>query len=92
MSFCALPSEHLAAVRDRIKEHVHGGLYLDSDATASFARRLNTIIEMMREIEDENRVIARALTARHEARQRGGKPALTLVHDNDDGPTGGTAA
>lgn len=73
-------SDHLAVIRDRVKEHVHGGLRLDSDATASFARRLTTVLELIRETEEENRMLTAAIHAR-----AAGKPCLRLVRSNDGG-------
>jgi hypothetical protein len=64
----------LTAIRDRIKPAIHGGLRLSSEETAALVRQLNTTIELVRETEDEKRIIQLALNARH-----AGKPCLRLV-------------
>ncbi len=76
-------SDHLAAIRDRIKPCIHGGLRLTSEDTASFVRRLNTVLELVRETEAENRMLEAAMHAR-----AAGKPCLRLVSPS----TGGDAA
>lgn len=73
-------SDHLAVIRDRVKQCIHGGLQLDSEATASFARRLTTVLELIRETEEENRMLTAAIHAR-----AAGKPSLRLIQTNGGG-------
>ena len=73
--------QELTQIRDTIKPAVHGGLRLSSDDTAALVRRLNTTIELVRESEDERRIIQLALDARQSM-----APALRLIQC-----TGGTA-
>lgn len=79
-----LPSEHLVAMRDRLKDFVHGGKHFSSEEIASLIRRFNTVIALTEYVEDENRVFARALAARHE-RASHGRPRLRLVTPDDGG-------
>lgn len=73
-------SDHLAVVRDRVKGCVHGGLTLSSDDTSAFVRRLNTVLELVRNTEDENRMLNAAMHAR-----AAGKPCLRLIHPHGGG-------
>ena len=84
MSCMDLPSEHLAHMRDRLKDFVHGGKFFSSDEISSLIRRFNTVIALAEYVEDENKVFARALTARHQ-RSANGPPMLRLVTDDDGG-------
>lgn len=70
-------SDHLEAIRERVKEFVHGGLRMSSDDTASFVRRLNTVLELVRDTEEENRMLSAAIHAR-----AAGKPCLRLVQSH----------
>jgi len=80
----ALPSEHLIAMRNRLKDFVHGGKFFSSEEISALIRRMNTVIALAEHVEDENKVFARALAAKHE-RSPSGRPALRLVTDNDGG-------
>jgi hypothetical protein len=71
----------LTDIRDRIKPAVHGGLRLSSEDTAALVSRLNTTIELVRDSEDEKRIIQLALNARHV-----GTPCLRLVKQQPTNP------
>jgi hypothetical protein len=75
-----LASVQLTAIRDVVKAHVHGGLALTSEDTAAFVRRLNTALELIRDTEDENRMLTAAIHAR-----AAGKPCLRLIQQHDGG-------
>lgn len=66
--------QELVEIRDRIKPAVHGGLRLSSEETVVLVAKLNTAIELVRETEDERRVLDLALKAR-----KAGKPRLKLI-------------
>ena len=84
MTCNALASDHLIAMRNRLKDFVHGGKFFSSDDISSLICRMNTVIALTEETEDENRVLARALAA-VEQRTNKGRPTLRLVTDNDGG-------
>lgn len=67
-------SDHLLVIRDAVKNCIHDGLHLSSDDTTSFVKRLNTVLELIRETEEENRMLTAAIHAR-----AAGKPCLRLV-------------
>jgi hypothetical protein len=73
--------QELTQIRDRIKPAIHGGLRLSSEDTAALVRKLNTTIELVRETEDEKRIIELALKARHV-----GHPRLHLVRETGAPP------
>ena len=73
--------QELTKIRDRIKPAIHGGLRLTSDETIILVRQLNTAIELVRETEDERRILELALHAR-----KVGTPNLKLV--STGGPSG----
>lgn len=73
-------SEHMETIRDAVKQCVHGGLTLTSEDTASFVRRLNTVLELIRNTEEENRMLNAAIHAR-----AAGRPSLRLVPSNGGG-------
>ncbi|SIR41356.1 hypothetical protein SAMN05880590_12713 [Rhizobium sp. RU35A] len=73
--------QELTAIRDRIKPAIHGGLRLSSEDTAALVRQLNTTIELVRETEDEKRIIELALQARHV-----GRPRLHLIRQTGAPP------
>lgn len=73
-------SDHMVVIRDRVKECIHGGLRLDSDETLSFVRRLNTVLELIRETEAENKMLEAAMHAR-----AAGKPSLRLISPGNGG-------
>ena len=63
MTCNALPSEHLVTIRERLKDYVHGGKFFTSDEVVSLIRRVNTIVALAEEVEEENRLLGRALQA-----------------------------
>jgi hypothetical protein len=73
-----LASSYLAVIRDVVKDHVHGGLTLGADDTAAFVRRLNTALELIRNTEDENRMLNAAIQTR-----AAGRPCLRIIHPGD---------
>ncbi|MBC7313582.1 MAG: hypothetical protein H5U11_13905 [Rhizobium sp.] len=73
-------SHHLQVLRDRVKECSHGGMRLTSEDTISFLRSLNTVLELIRETEEENRMLRAAIHAR-----AAGKPCLRLVQPGGGG-------
>ncbi|MDG3576004.1 hypothetical protein P7F60_06385 [Rhizobium sp. YJ-22] len=67
----ALPSEHVAAIRDALRPHQKRGVEFTPDQIVSFCKRLRTVIEICREVEDENRILGKAL---REAEAKLGRP------------------
>jgi hypothetical protein len=63
MSCNALPSEHLVTIRERLKDYVHGGKFFTSDEVTALIRRVNSIVALAEEVEEENRLLGRALQA-----------------------------
>ena len=61
MTHVALASHHAAALRDRLKDFVHGGKFLSSEDVMSLIKRMNTIASLAEETEEENRILARQL-------------------------------
>lgn len=66
MNILDMPSDHINTIRDKVKSAVHDGLRLTPDETVAFAKSLNTVSEMVREVEEENMVLNHALTARQD--------------------------
>ncbi|TCP88948.1 hypothetical protein C8J31_102117 [Rhizobium sp. PP-CC-2G-626] len=62
-------SDHAIAIRDRLKEFVHGGKFFSSDDVVGLIRSMNTVVRLAEEAEDENRLLSRqAAIANHNAR------------------------
>lgn len=59
-------SQHLVsliAIRDAVKLHLKTGLSLGPDETARFVQRLNTIVELIRNQDEQQRIDGLALLA-----------------------------
>lgn len=68
MTTSALASDHAAIIRDRLKDYVHGGKHFTSDEIAAWIRRMNTVVSLAEETEEENRSLGRQLAiVRHSA-------------------------
>lgn len=63
MTCNALPSERLVIIRENLKNYVHGGKFFTSDEITALIRRVNTIVALAEEVEEENRLLDRALQA-----------------------------
>lgn len=61
MTISGLPSDHLIAIRDHMKTFVHGGGSFTGEDMSQFVRRLNTIVSLAENVEEENRLLARQL-------------------------------
>lgn len=66
----ALPSDHIGAIRDALRQHQRTGVRFSGEEIASFCRRLRTVIEICREVEDENRRYGKALREFEEKERR----------------------
>lgn len=67
----ALPSDHISAIRDALRQHQKRGVEFTASEVVSLCQRLRTVIEICREVEDENRVLGKAL---REAEAKLGRP------------------
>ncbi len=56
---CALPSTCLIEIRDGLKPCVHGGRFFTSEDVGNLIRRLNTVISLSEEIEEEKSSLER---------------------------------
>ncbi|MEA3533695.1 hypothetical protein [Rhizobium sp. CC-YZS058] len=57
----ALASHHSAVIRDRLKDFVHGGKFFSSEDILALIKRMNTVVSLAEETEEENRILARQL-------------------------------
>jgi hypothetical protein len=61
MTTSALASDHAAVIRDRLKDYVHGGKFFTSEEIGALIRRMNTVVSLAKETEEENRALGRQL-------------------------------
>ncbi|XKM42003.1 hypothetical protein A4U53_016195 [Rhizobium ruizarguesonis] len=59
MSCSELVSGCLVDIREELKQHVHGGKFFTSEDVGNLVRRLNTVISLAEEIEEEKRMLER---------------------------------
>ncbi len=88
-----LPSEQLIAIRDRLKPFVHGGKHFSSEEIGALVRRINTVVALTEEIEEENRAPSRGMITPQGrsmpdvpvANVTWLRPRLRMISPSDDG-------
>lgn len=64
---CALPSDLITAIRERIKPYAHNGMILSPDEVCAFLRNLRTIEEVARDLEEDCAAMELRLGTRRDA-------------------------
>lgn len=62
MNFSAKASHHATAIRNQLKPFIHGGGTFSGEEVAALLIQLNTVIELAKGEEEENRFLSRELT------------------------------